>query len=168
LRAMKLVQRTHPQCRLTIIGEGPLRPPLEALAKQLNLGCEFSGAQPAAIVRESLRRARIVCVPSVTAANGDSEGLPTVVAEALATGVPVVSTRHAGIPEIVIPNVTGLLVPERDAGALADALRLLLVDRALWESIHETATNHMETRFDLKMQTALLENIYTGITATKL
>ena len=109
LRAMRLVQQAHPQCELIIIGDGPLRPSLEALATELKLRCQFRGAQPAARVRESLRRARIACAPSVTAADGNSEGLPTVVGEALAMGVPVVATRHAGIPEIVIPHVTGLL-----------------------------------------------------------
>lgn len=167
LRAMQLVQQAHPRCDLTIIGDGPLRPSMEALATELNLRCQFRGAQSAAIVLESLRRARIVCVPSVTAANGDSEGLPTVVAEALATGVPVVSTKHAGIPEIVIPYLTGILTPERDFGALADALCLLLADNDLWQRLHRAAPQHIEQRFDLKTQTAKLENIYTRIATTK-
>ena len=167
LRAMQFVQQAHPQCELTIIGDGPLRPSLEALAIELNLRCQFRGTQPAASVRESLRRARIACVPSVTAADGDSEGLPTVVGEALAMGVPVVGTKHAGIPEIVIPHVTGLLTPERDPAALADALCLLLADRDLWQRLHHAAPRYIEQHFDLQRQTALLEDIYKGLTAAK-
>ena len=167
LRAMRLVQQAHPQCELTIIGDGPLRPSLEALATELKLRCQFRGTQPAARVRESLRRARIACAPSVTAADGNSEGLPTVVGEALAMGVPVVATRHAGIPEIVIPHVTGLLAPERDPTALADALCLLLADNDLWQRLHRSAPRHIEQYFDLQWQTVLLENIYTRTITTK-
>jgi colanic acid/amylovoran biosynthesis glycosyltransferase len=167
LRAMQLVQKAHPQCELTIIGDGPLRKSLEALAAELNIRCQFRGAQPVAIVRESLRRARIACVPSVTAADGNSEGLPTVVGEALSIGAPVVGTKHAGIPEMVIPHVTGLLTPERDSAALAEALSLLLADKDLWQRLHSAAPRHIETHFDLQTQTALLENIYTRTTAAK-
>jgi colanic acid/amylovoran biosynthesis glycosyltransferase len=167
LRAMEVVRRACPQCQLTVIGDGPLRPSLEALATELNIPCRFQGAQPTAIVRESLRGARIVCVPSVTAANGDSEGLGMVFAEAQAMGVPVVSTIHGGIPEVVVNHVTGLLTPERDSGALADALCLLLTDKDLWQRLHRAAPQHIEQRFDLKTQTAKLENIYTRIATTK-
>jgi colanic acid/amylovoran biosynthesis glycosyltransferase len=166
LRAMQLVQRAHPQCELTVIGDGPLRVRLEGLARELNVLCQFRGNQPAVIVRESLQRARVCCVPSVTAANGDSEGLPTVVAEALATGVPVVATTHAGIPEIVVPHVNGLLVPERDYKALADALSLLLGDEDLWRRFQRAALERMEYSFDLRTQTALLEKTYNQVIAT--
>jgi len=167
LRAMQRVQRAHPRCALTIIGDGPLRPSLEALANDLNVSCHFLGVQPAATVRASLLAARLVCVPSVTAANGDSEGLPTVVGEALAMGIPVVGTTHAGIPELVIPQVTGLLSPERDPDALADALCMLLADEDLWQRMHRCAPEQIAQRFDLHTQTALLEQIYTGILVAK-
>jgi colanic acid/amylovoran biosynthesis glycosyltransferase len=167
LRAMQLVQQAHPGSELTVIGDGPLRSSLEALAHQLKIRCQFRGTQPSDTIREALRKAKIFCVPSVTAANGDSEGLATVLAEALATGVPVVSTTHGGIPEIVVSGVTGLLAPERDHEALADALSLLLADKELWQHFHHAALRHMEEHFDLKKQTALLENIYNGVVARK-
>jgi colanic acid/amylovoran biosynthesis glycosyltransferase len=167
LRAMQLVQRAHPQCELTVIGDGPLRPSLETLAKELNIRCRFRGIQPAAVIRESLWRAKVFCVPSVTAANGDSEGLGIVFAEAQAMGVPVVSTTHGGIPEVVADRVTGLLVPERDYQALADALSLLLEDSDLWRSLHDESLRRMQQYFDLRTQTALLENIYNQVIAAK-
>jgi colanic acid/amylovoran biosynthesis glycosyltransferase len=161
VRAMQLVQRTHSQCELTVIGDGPLRPSLEALAKDLNIRCRFLGVQTSEAVRSALRTAKIFCVPSVTAANGDSEGLPTVLAEAQAMGVPVVSTTHGGIPEMVLNGVNGLLVTERNSASLAGALSLLLTDQDLWQSLHYAALQRIEQRFDLKAQTALLEDIYT-------
>jgi colanic acid/amylovoran biosynthesis glycosyltransferase len=163
LHAMQRVQRAHPQCELNVIGDGPLRPSLEALARELNIRCFFHGVQPATGVRQALRKASIFCVPSVTAENGDSEGLPTVLAEALATGVPAVSTVHGGIPEIVVDGVTGLLAPERDHVALADALCRLLGDGDLWHDFHRAALKRIESQFDLKRQTALLEEIYSGV-----
>ena len=161
LRAMKLVQQDYPECELTIIGDGPLRPSLEALAKDLDIRCHFRGVQSSAVVCSAMRMAKIFCVPSVTAENGDSEGLGMVFAEAQAMGIPVVSTNHGGIPEVVLNRVTGLLSPERDYESLAGALLTLLSDEELWQSFHRAALERMEQYFDLSMQTALLEKIYT-------
>jgi colanic acid/amylovoran biosynthesis glycosyltransferase len=167
LRAMQLVQRVHPQCELTVIGDGPLRLSLETLAKDLNIRCRFRGVQSPVAIREALQKARVFCVPSVTASNGDSEGLGIVFAEAQAMGVPIVSTTHGGIPEVVEDRLTGLLVPERDYQALADALSLLLDDEDLWQSLQRGARQRVEQNFDLKTQTALLESIYNEVVATK-
>jgi colanic acid/amylovoran biosynthesis glycosyltransferase len=167
LRAMQVVQQAHPQCELTVIGDGPLRAALETLARELKIRFQFRGIQPPAVIREALQKTHIFCVPSVTAANGDSEGLGIVFAEAQAMGVPVVSTAHGGIPEIVLDGVTGLLVPERNHRALADALSRLLADQELWQRFHLAALERIKRNFDLKTQTALLENIYTGIIPAK-
>jgi colanic acid/amylovoran biosynthesis glycosyltransferase len=164
LRAMQAVQRTHPLSELTVIGDGPLRSQLEALAQQLKIRCQFRGTQPTDKVREALGKARVFSVPSVTGADGDSEGLPTVFAEAQAMGVPVVSTAHGGIPEIVVHGVNGLLVPERDYQSLANALSDLLSDEGLWQSFHHAALERIEQYFDLATQTALLEEIYNQTT----
>jgi colanic acid/amylovoran biosynthesis glycosyltransferase len=163
LRAMRIVQQTHTECELTIIGDGPLRSSLETLAKDLKVRCQFRSTQPETVVRDALRRAKIFCVPSVTAANGDSEGLGMVFAEAQAMGVPVVSTVHGGIPEVVMNGVTGLLTAERDYESLAGALSLLLGDEDLWDRLHQAALLRIELHFDLMKQTALLERIYDRI-----
>lgn len=165
LRAMQVVQQRHARCELTVIGEGPLRTSLERLAKELNVRCTFRGPQPAAAVRNALRRARILCVPSVTANDGDSEGLPTVLAEALAMGVPVVGSQHAGIPEIVVNQVTGMLTPERDHVAIAAALRRLLEDERCWHTLRSGGLQHVERHFDLHRQTAALERVYEEVLA---
>lgn len=163
LRAMEHVQRVRPASDLVIIGDGPLRPVLEAMAARLKLRCQFQGMQPSNVIRKALGEARVFCLPSVTAANGDSEGLPTVLAEAQAMGVPVVATDHAGIPEIVSQDITGLLVPERDHKALSFALCRVLEDCELWRCLHLNASKQIRENFDLKTQTKKLERIYEGV-----
>jgi glycosyltransferase involved in cell wall biosynthesis len=165
IRAMAEVQRLHPDARLTVVGDGPLRSALESLAKDLHVRCEFLGSLPAERVRALLPHAMIFCAPSVTAANGDSEGLPTVLAEAQCCGLPVVSTMHAGIPEIIEDGRNGFLVAERDVSALSEALQRLLGDRSLREAFHAAALNNVERRFDLKRQTALVEDMYDCLIA---
>jgi len=163
LRAMQLVQQQHPDAELTILGDGPMRPELEALAAELKLHCDFKGFQPPAVVRDTLQKTRLVCVPSVTAANGDSEGLPTVIAEAQAMGIPVVASIHSGIPEILSQGETGLLAPERDFQGLAEGISLLLGDEAMWQRFHVAALARIAEHFDLKKQTALLEDLYIKV-----
>lgn len=160
IRAMQIVQQQQPDSELTIIGDGPLRGELESLALMLQLRCRFLGVQPAESVRDALRHTRILCAPSVTAANGDSEGLPIAIVEAQAMGIPVVATVHAGIPEIVLHGVTGLLAPERDAEALACSMMTLLQNNAQWGQLRRAAVEHVRNDFDLMTQTARLESIY--------
>ena len=166
LRAMKQVQQKLPDTQLVIIGFGDLRSSLEELARSLEVKCSFLGPQPAAEVREWMRKARVLCAPSVTAANGDSEGLPTVVVEAHAMGLPVVGYRHAGIPEIVKDGVTGLLSDEGDVDSLAHGLLRYLTDDALWHASSEAAGRQVERNFDLAAQTRELESIYEKVSAT--
>jgi colanic acid/amylovoran biosynthesis glycosyltransferase len=161
LYAMQKVQAKRPDCALTIVGDGPLRADLERLAAELQVNCRFLGVQPPATIRQMLPKARLFCLPSVTTASGDREGLPTVLIEAQAMGVPVVSTFHSGIPEGVIDGVTGTLVPERDSERLAAAILQLLEDKDLWERYHVATQEHIDRNFDLRRQTALLEEIYS-------
>ena len=160
LRAMQAVQASRPASELTIIGDGPLRSELERLAAELHVRCRFLGVQSSATIRQTLRRSRLLCLPSVTTSDGQVEGLPTVLLEAQAMGVPVVSTFHSGIPEAVADGVTGILVPERDSEKLAAAILRLLEDQNLWQQYHLATQEHIDRRFDLHKQTAVLEDIY--------
>jgi len=126
--AMSILRQTAPGLDLSVIGDGPARGDLESRAKQAGIKVQFHGWLDAKKVQAAMRRALLLAVPSRTAGSGDSEGLPTVIMEAMALGVPVVATRHAGIPEIVSDKVTGLLVPEADPGALAQAILALKND----------------------------------------
>jgi len=163
LRAMRTVQASRPRTELTIIGEGFLRPELERLARELHVDCNFLGTQPSATIRRMLPKFRLLCLPSVTTSAGNREGLPTVLLEAQAMGVPVVSTFHSGIPECVVDGATGTLVPERDSEKLADAILQLLEDRDLWQRYHVSTQDHIDAKFDLHKQTASLEDIYSEL-----
>jgi colanic acid/amylovoran biosynthesis glycosyltransferase len=113
-----------------VIGDGPLAPSLAALAAQLGVGDTISllGAGSEPEVHAALEWCDVFLCPSVTASDGDQEGIPVVLMEAMARAVPVVATEHSGIPELVRHGETGLLAPERDPAALAAALRALAAD----------------------------------------
>ena len=125
LRALGILRGRGMAVRAVLIGDGPLRPELERLAAQAGAGVEFKGFLPLPEVREGtgLGRASAVVVPSVTAADGNSEGLPTVILEAQAMCTPVVATRHAGNAEGVAEGRSAILVDERDVAGPAKAIR---------------------------------------------
>jgi glycosyltransferase involved in cell wall biosynthesis len=165
IRAMHVVQQRIPHATLTIVGDGPLRTGLQDLAAALGVRAKFTGAAPSALVKQLLRQTAVVCVPSRTAANGDSEGLPIVVLEAQSMGVPVVSTYHAGIPEAIIHAQTGLLAAEGDTSALAANLLLLLENEKLQSEYGVRGAQRVAERFDLQLQTKSLEDIYEEVLA---
>jgi glycosyltransferase involved in cell wall biosynthesis len=164
---MSRVQATMPEAELVVIGDGPLRPALERLAGETLCRYRFLGTQPQESVRAWLNRARVFSLPSVTAESGDSEGLPTTVIEAQASGLPVVSTIHAGIPEAVAHGETGFLVPERDWEGLASSILLLLRKDALCHRFAVAGKGRVRALFDLQKQTALLEEIYEDVLSEK-
>ncbi len=163
LRAMKKVNAIYPEVKLTLIGDGPLRPSLAAYAHEQKLNVEFLGAQPPDVVQKHLQAALMFCMPSFRAADGNSEGLGIVNLEAQATGIPVVGTRHGGIPEAVEDGVTGLLAPERDPDALADHILALLADTTRREAMGHAGRERVTRLFDLSEQSRLLEQMYLEI-----
>lgn len=158
IRAMALVKQ--PGAKLVIIGDGPLRPALESLARELGIHVSFLGAQPADGVRKWLAKARLFCAPSVTTVKGQREGLGMVFLEAQAMGTPVVSSRSGGIPEAVAEGETGLLAPERDVPALAAHISRFLEDQAFWESCALEGRKRVLAKFDIHKQAIKLERLY--------
>jgi len=156
IAAVRLLQARHPGVRLVLIGDGPLAPDLRREGQGLH-GVEFLGWRPNAEVRRWMRGALALCVPSITGSDGDSEGLPTVIFEAMAEGAPVVASRHAGIAEAVEHDRTGLLVPERDPDALAAALQGLIVSPTLRQRLGAAARRTATGRFDAVRQSRELE-----------
>jgi colanic acid/amylovoran biosynthesis glycosyltransferase len=147
------------------IGDGPLRARAEAQARDLGVDATFAGSRPPSEVSERLAASRMLVAPSRTAADGDTEGLPTTVLEAGALGVPVVSTFHSGIPEAVIDGTTGLLGAERDVAALSRNIYRLLSDDPLRTRLGRAARAHITDNFNLATQSRRLEDIYDEVAA---
>jgi glycosyltransferase involved in cell wall biosynthesis len=156
LAAMRRLDEQGRGARLVLVGDGPLGAQLRQQGEGMRR-VEFRGWLPNAELRQHMRGALAVCVPSVTATDGDAEGLPTVVFEAMAAGVPVVATTHAGIPEAIDHDVTGLLVPEADPAALAEALAAVIARSELRARLGAAARDGAVERFDAARQSRRLE-----------
>lgn len=154
LRALARVRATHPAVRLDVLGEGEELAALERLARELGVAdtVRFHGPQRREAVARFMRRADALVHCSLTGRDGDCEGIPNAVVEAGATGLPVVGTRHGGIPEAVRDGETGLLVPEGDARALAQAIERVVADRELRLSLGKAASRLARASFDIETQ----------------
>jgi colanic acid/amylovoran biosynthesis glycosyltransferase len=141
-----------------IVGEGPQRLELEARLDELSLRDRVSlvGPLPHAGVIAKYREATIFVLPCVTASDGDRDGIPNVILEAMAMQLPVVSTRHSGIPEAVQDQVNGLLVPPADPSALAEALARLLEDADLRERFGRNGRRRIVDVFDAEVNAQTL------------
>ncbi|MEY2495597.1 MAG: hypothetical protein QOJ45_2089 [Verrucomicrobiota bacterium] len=148
---------------LAIIGDGPLRKRLERQARELGDRVRFLGALTPDEVAQWMRRASVLAAPSLTAADGDAEGLPNVVVEAAASGLPVVGTTHSGIPEAIEDGKSGFLVPERDAESLAMRLADLLGSERLRCEMGAAARRLAERKFNRQILTERLESIYDEV-----
>ena len=165
MRGFARIAKRHPEVKLLQVGRGELTAKLQTLARQLGIEgrMHFLGAQPHAKVLELMQQAEIFALPSQVAKSGECEGLPIVILEASACGVPVVATYHSGIPEAVMDGETGFLVAEKDDRALAEKLDLLLGDRALGRRLGSRGRELIEAKFDIRQQTAKLEDIYRSL-----
>jgi glycosyltransferase involved in cell wall biosynthesis len=146
-----LLDREH-QFRCLIVGEGPERAALEAHAAALGLGevVSLPGARSQEELVELYRRATVLALPSRVLANGDRDGIPNVLVEAMAAGVPVVATAVSGIPELIEHGETGWLLEHPHGGDLADALETLLLDPARRGQLAKGARATVERHFDAR------------------
>lgn len=150
LRAIKLLRQRGLSFNYELIGEGEQRTELEALVRELGLEDVVSmpGVQAHETIREKLRQADAFVLGSRIQTNGDRDGIPNVLAESMAMGVPVVATSVSALPEIIEDGVTGLLVPPDDAQAMAAALERALTDQELRRRIIPTAQKSVRQCFD--------------------
>ncbi|KAB1661087.1 glycosyltransferase [Pseudoclavibacter sp. CFCC 13796] len=162
--ALSTVSKQMP-VHAAIIGDGPLRTELQRRATLSTAQIDFLGSQSHESVGELLLQSRLFCLPSQTAANGDSEGLPMVLLEAMGARLPIVSTRHSGIPEAVISRETGLLSAEADSSGLAADILTILSDSRLASEYGLRGRERLETSFSLSTQTRLLEEHYRAVLA---
>lgn len=167
IEAFARMRAARPQARLVIIGDGPRRRSLERLAAKVGVGeaVRFLGSRQQAVVAEWMRRAALLAVPSVTAGDGDAEGLPTVVMEAAASGLPVIGSDHSGIPEAIDHGRTGFIVAEGQSEPLAHRLGELLASRELRRSMGRAGRSLAEARFDRVKQFARMEELYDCLIA---
>ncbi|MGZ8313143.1 MAG: glycosyltransferase, partial [Allosphingosinicella sp.] len=165
IEALARLRPQAPQARLVVVGDGPERPALERQCAALGLAgaVHFTGAATRDEVAAWLRRAWLLAVPSLTARDGDAEGLPTVLLEAAASGLPAVGSDHAGIPEAIVDGKTGFVVPERDPAALAARLADLLGDGDRRYRMGVAARSLAEASFDAARQAGRLEELYDAL-----
>lgn len=162
--AVALVRDRGVDLRLELAGSGPLLGRLQTQIRQTGLAdaVVLHGPMPQREVMQLVRRSAVFAAPCVVAADGDRDGLPTVLLEAMALGTPCVSTPVTGIPEVVRHDETGLLVPERDPFALADAIQRLAQEPALRRRLAQQARTLIQTDFDVLAQARALRALQRG------
>lgn len=167
LRACAVMKDSGRNFRCELIGDGEERETLEKLHGELNLAdcVEMTGALPREEVIARVRRASVMAAPCVVGDDGNRDGLPTVLLEAMSLGTPCVSTPVTGIPEVVRHEQTGLMVPQRDPAALAGALGRVLDTPALGRDLAGAARRLMEGSFDLHRNTAVIRAMFEAATA---
>lgn len=165
IRGFAQIASEFPNSQLRIVGDGELRPNIEQLIydleSEVGQRIKLLGHLDYAAYAEEAMQAHLFMAPSVTAANGNSEGgAPTVLLEMQARGLPVLSTYHADIPEVVIDGVSGYLVSERDDKALGEKLAELLAHPKRWDEMGRAGRKHIENQHDIVKLASQLEQKY--------
>lgn len=149
VRAFAKVRDEVPEAELVMIGDGPLLAPAKQLAAGLGVPITFAGACPSEEVLAQLHHARVFCLPSVTATNGDAEGLPISVLEAQACGVPVVTSARGAVDEAVVDGESGFCIGEHDVLELVASLSRLLREDMLWLQFSKAARTKVMELFSI-------------------
>ena len=162
IRAFEVFVRQYPNATLTIAGEGPLLREVEILARELKIAqsVSFTGFLSQEQLREIYYRSHIFLHPSQIGRDGNQEGIPNSMLEAMATGLPVFATEHGGIPEAVEHGVSGVLVPERDEFVLVESLLDAVQDPDSLSHMARRGGDVVRQKFDLSNQARRLEDIY--------
>jgi len=152
LRACAILKERREPFRCLVVGDGPESDTLQTMVEQLRLNgnVELTGPMSNEKVRGLMNQDGILVAPSIYVGDGERDGIPTVLVEAMACGMAVVSTRVSGIPELVVNEHSGLLVPERDEVALADAMQRLLRDSKLRESLGRRGQQRVLSDFNVR------------------
>jgi colanic acid/amylovoran biosynthesis glycosyltransferase len=152
IRACALLVERGRSFRCEIFGDGPLESQLRGQISEFGLQerVQLPGAKPQHELKARLASADVFVLPSVPEADGGMDNLPTVIMEAMATGLPVVSTKVGGIPEMVVENQTGLLVSPGDVVALADAIEKVTNDRSLGQTLGQSGHERAQTLFSIE------------------
>lgn len=149
----------------TVIGDGILRERLQQIIVSMGIERQVRllGWKTHEEVKMLLVQSHVLVAPSFTTEGGDQEGIPNAIKEAMASGLPVISTLHSGIPELVADRVSGLLVPEKDAASLADALAYLINHPDICNQMGRAGRMYVEQKFDTNSLNKKLEALYLGL-----
>jgi colanic acid/amylovoran biosynthesis glycosyltransferase len=162
IRAVAKIVETHPNIEYNIIGDGELKEYFEKLIAELNVGhvVKLLGWKQQKEIVEILDNSHIFVAPSVTAADGNQDAPVNTLKEAMAMGLPVISTIHGGIPELVQDRVSGFLVKERDADEIAEKISYLIQHSEDWEKMGKAGRTRVEDKYDMNKLNDELVAIY--------
>jgi colanic acid/amylovoran biosynthesis glycosyltransferase len=165
LMAIKKLAQDHKNICCTIAGTGTLEFELRDFVRQNHLNdiVQFTGAVTHEQAIKLYSHSHLFVLPCVTAKNGDQEGIPNVIKEAQATGMPVISTYHSGIDEVVADGESGFLVPEKDVDALVEKLGYLIEHPELWPKMGEIGCKIVQERYDILKLIHQLEGNYKAL-----
>ena len=167
IHAVVELSRKYENIEYNIIGDGPLRDRCDRLITKLRMGdtIHLLGWKDQEEVHELIANSHIFLCPSVTSTSGDQEGIPVSLMEAMAVGLPIISTRHSGIPELVQDSISGFLVPERDVDALAEKLGYLIEHPEIWPEMGRSGRAYVEASYDINKLNDRLVEIYQELLA---
>jgi colanic acid/amylovoran biosynthesis glycosyltransferase len=162
LRAFAKFHAQHRQARFTIAGEGPMKEEVQRLARELGIAeaVELRGFLSQQALAELYAQSHIFVHPSEMTSDQNQEGVPNSMLEAMATGLPVLATRHGGIPEAVQHGICGLLVEEKDEAALFATMERLTENRGMWRAFGEAAEHAVREEFSHERAIERLEGFY--------
>mgnify|MGYP001770860227 CR=1 FL=1 len=165
IRAVIKVLKTYPNLEYNIIGDGELKTHLQQVITELGAAekIKLLGWKNQQEIIQIIDNTHIFIAPSVTAKDGNQDAPVNTLKEAMAMGLPVIATRHGGIPELVQDGVSGLLVPERDADAIADKLTYLIEHPELWEQMGKAGRAYVEKHYDINHLNDELVKIYQQV-----
>lgn len=169
IRAVRKLKRICPSVEFEylVVGDGPLKPTLQGLIEELHLKQEVKllGWRQQEEVVALLSQSQVMLLPSITASDGDQEGIPVVLMEAMAMGLPVVSTWHSGIPELVNDGKDGFLVPEKDVESMAQRLSLLINSPDLRAEMGLAGRKYVEENFNVHTLNHQLSDLFKKLAA---
>lgn len=169
IKAINRLVKKYRNIEYIIAGDGPLRPKLEKMTDELGLReyIFFMGAVSDSETVKLYKESHIFVLHSVTASNGDMEGTPVVLMEAQACGLPVISTYHSGIPEVVKDGESGFLIPERNVSALIEKMEYLISNPDKWGEMGTVGRKHIEKNYNISTLNKELEKKYMNLIKNK-
>ncbi|MEB3217458.1 MAG: glycosyltransferase [Nostocales cyanobacterium 94392] len=162
IRAIAEVVKVYPNVEFNIIGDGELKEHFAQIIQELNIAdkVHLKGWRNQKEIITILDETHIFVAPSVTASDGNQDAPVNTLKEAMAMGLPVIGTLHGGIPELIEDGISGFLVPERDASAIADKLIYLIEHPEIWQQIGSSGREKVETDYDINKLNSELVEIY--------